>query len=307
MIATEPVSPADRTTFVKEINRNRRKSVGLLAFFVILIVAVGLAIDVLIGGGLYVAIIAFVIAVAMAFFAYFKSDTVALAATRAKPADLVEGLCIAAGLPKPRLYVVDDPAPNAFATGRNPEHSAIAVTTGLLAMMNRVELEGVLAHELSHIKNYDILVSTVAVVAVGAIALLTDIGLRFMVWGGMRRGRRDNVDAGPIGRVIALAAMALLVLAPFAAMLMQFSLSRKRELLADARGVSLTRYPPGLAAALRKLQADTSVVHEATRATAQLWIESPLDRDPGHKGAKLNSWFDTHPPLAERIEILESM
>jgi heat shock protein HtpX len=316
MIATEPVSPADRTTFVKEINRNRRKSVGLLAFFVILIVAVGLAIDVLIGGGFYVAVIAFVIAVAMAFFAYFKSDTVALAATRAKPADpieyrryhnLVEGLCIAAGLPKPRLYVVDDPAPNAFATGRNPEHSAIAVTTGLLQMMNRVELEGVLAHELSHIKNYDILVSTVAVVAVGAIALLTDIGLRFMVWGGMRRGRRDNVNAGPIGMVIALAAMALLVLAPFAAMLMQFSLSRKRELLADARGVSLTRYPPGLAAALRKLQADTSVVHEATRATAQLWIESPLDRDPGHKGAKLNSWFDTHPPLAERIEILESM
>ena len=316
MIATEPVSPADRTTFVKEINRNRRKSVGLLAFFVILIVAVGLAIDVLIGGGFYVAVIAFVIAVAMAFFAYFKSDTVALAATRAKPADpieyrryhnLVEGLCIAAGLPKPRLYVVDDPAPNAFATGRNPEHSAIAVTTGLLQMMNRVELEGVLAHELSHIKNYDILVSTVAVVAVGAIALLTDIGLRFMVWGGMRRGRRDNVNAGPIGMVIALAAMALLVLAPFAAMLMQFSLSRKRELLADARGVSLTRYPPGLAAALRKLQADTSVVHEATRATAQLWIESPLDREPGHKGAKLNSWFDTHPPLAERIEILESM
>ncbi len=150
----------------------------------------------------------------MAFFAYYKSDAVALAATRAKPADpaeyrryhnLVEGLCIAAGLPKPRLYVVNDPAPNAFATGRNPEHAAIAVTTGLLEMMNRVELEGVLAHELSHIKNYDILVSTVAVVAVGAIALLCDIGLRFMVWGGMRRDRRDNVDAGPIGIVIAIA------------------------------------------------------------------------------------------------------
>jgi len=316
MSASEPIAPADRTTYSKEISRNRRKSFGLLTFFVVLILLVGIAIDVLIGGGLYIAVFAFVIAVAMAFFAYYKSDAVALAATRAKPADpveyrryhnLVEGLCIAAGLPKPRLYVVDDPAPNAFATGRNPEHSAIAVTTGLLEMMNRVELEGVLAHELSHIKNYDILVSTVAVVAVGAIALLCDIGLRFMVWGGLRRDRRDNIDAGPIGIVIAIAAMALLVLAPFAALLMQFSLSRKRELMADARGVSLTRYPPGLASALRKLQTDQAVVHQATRATAQLWIESPLDREEGHKGAKLNSMFDTHPPLAERIEILESM
>ncbi|MFM8303602.1 MAG: M48 family metalloprotease, partial [Actinomycetota bacterium] len=223
---SEPIAPADRTTYAKEIARNRRKSFGLLLFFVVLILLVGVAVDVLIGGGFFVAGIAFVVAVAMAFFAYYKSDAVALAATRAKPADpveyrryhnLVEGLCIAAGLPKPRLYVVDDPAPNAFATGRNPEHAAIAVTTGLLETMNRVELEGVLAHELSHVKNYDILVSTVAVVAVGAIALLCDIGLRFMFWGGMRRDRRDNVDAGPIGIVIALAALALLVLAPFVA------------------------------------------------------------------------------------------
>lgn len=316
MTAPDLNAPADRTTFAKEIGRNRRKSFFLLSLFVLLILLVGIAIDVLIGGGFVIAIVALAIALFMAFFAYFKSDSVALAATRAKPADpteyrryhnLVEGLCIAAGLPKPRLYVVDDPAPNAFATGRNPEHSAIAVTTGLLAQMNRVELEGVLAHELSHIKNYDILVSTVAVVAVGAIALLADIGLRFMVWGGLRRDRRDNVDAGPIGIVIALAAMALLVLAPFAAMLMQFSLSRKRELLADARGVSLTRYPPGLVSALRKLQADQAVVHQATRATAQLWIESPLDRETGHRGAKLNSMFDTHPPLEERIAILEAM
>ncbi|MFA5885359.1 MAG: M48 family metalloprotease [Acidimicrobiia bacterium] len=316
MTAPEAIAPADRTSYLKEIGRNRRKSFMLLSFFALMIVLVGVAIDVLIGGGFYIAIFAFVIAVAMAFFAYYKSDSVALAATRAKPADgieyrryhnLVEGLCIAAGLPKPRLYVVDDPAPNAFATGRNPEHAAIAVTTGLLQTMNRVELEGVLAHELSHIKNYDILVQTVAVVAVGAITLLSDIGLRFMVWGGMRRGRRDNTDAGPIGILIALAAMALLILAPFAALLMQFSLSRKRELLADARGVSLTRYPPGLTSALRKLQDDQAVVHQATRATAQMWIESPLDREEGHKGAKLNSWFDTHPPLAERIAILEAM
>ncbi len=316
MSVSEPIAPGDRTTFAKEIGRNRRKSFALLAVFALLILAVAIAIDVLIGGGIYLVVIAFVVAVVMAFTAYYKSDAIALAATRARPADpqeyrrfhnLVEGLCIAAGLPKPRLYVVDDPAPNAFATGRNPEHAAVAVTTGLLEQMNRVELEGVLAHELSHVKNYDILVQTVAVVAVGAVALLADIGLRFMVWGGMRRDRRDNVDAGPIGIIIALAAMALLILAPFAAMLMQFSLSRKRELLADARGVALTRYPPGLASALRKLQADTAVVHQATRATAQMWIESPLDREEGHKGAKLNGMFDTHPPLAERIAILESM
>jgi heat shock protein HtpX len=316
MTVSQPFVSTDHTTYEKEIGRNRRRTFVILAVFVLLIVAVGIAIDVLIGGGIYVAVFAFLLALFMAFFAYYKSDTIALKASRAVPADgpeykryhnLVEGLCIAAGLPKPRLYVVNDPAPNAFATGRNPEHSAVAVTTGLLEMMNRVELEGVLAHELSHIKNYDILVSTVAVVAVGAVALLSDIGLRFMVWGGLRRDRRDNIDGGPIGMVIALAAMALLVLAPFGAMLMQFSLSRKRELLADARGVSLTRYPPGLASALRKLQQDQAVVHAATRATAQMWIESPLDREEGHRGARLNSWFDTHPPLADRIEILEAM
>jgi heat shock protein HtpX len=315
MATPAPVAPAEHTTYRQEIARNRRKTFVVLSIFVILIVTVVVAIDVLLGLGVWFGIIGLIIAVFMAFFAYYKSDSIALAATRAKPADgpeyrryhnLVEGLCIAAGLPKPRLYVVDDPAPNAFATGRNPEHAAIAVTTGLLERMNRVELEGVLAHELSHIKNYDILISTVAVVAVGAITLISELGMRFM-WFGGGRDRRDNSSSGPIGTIIALAAMALLVIAPFAALLMQFSLSRKRELLADARGVSLTRYPPGLISALKKLQEDQTVVHTATRATAQLWIESPLDREPGHKGAKLNSRFDTHPPLAERIAILEAM
>jgi heat shock protein HtpX len=315
MSTPAPVAPAEHTDYRHEIARNRRKTFGILSIFVILIVTVAVAIDVLLGLGVWFAIVGLIVALFMAFFAYYKSDSIALAATRAKPADgpeyrryhnLVEGLCIAAGLPKPRLYVVDDPAPNAFATGRNPEHSAIAVTTGLLEKMNRVELEGVLAHELSHIKNYDILISTVAVVAVGAITLISELGLRFM-WFGGRRDRRDNIDSGPIGVIIALAAMALLVIAPFAALLMQFALSRKRELLADARGVSLTRYPPGLISALKKLQEDQTVVHAATRATAQLWIESPLDREPGHKGSKLNSAFDTHPPLEERIRILEAM
>ena len=252
----------------------------------VLIAAVVAALGYLFQFGYAVVPVAIVIAIAMAWGSYWFSDRIALAASRAKPADgpeyrryhnLVEGLCIAAGLPKPKLYVVDDPAPNAFATGRNPKHAALAVTTGLLEMMNRVELEGVIAHELSHVKNYDILVTTVAVTAVGAIALMADLGLRFMWWGG-RSNRRDNNDSGGIGAIVAILALALLILAPFAAQLMQFAMSRRRELLADASGVQLTRYPPGLISALEKLQDDKAVVHYATRATAQLWIESPLER-----------------------------
>ncbi len=271
-------------------------------------------------------VVAIVFAIAMAWGSYFYSDRVALAASRAKPAEgpeyqryhnLVEGLCIAAGLPKPRLYVVDDPAPNAFATGRNPKHAALAVTTGLLETMNRVELEGVIAHELSHVKNYDILVTTVAVTAVGAIALLSDLGLRFM-WFGGRGDRRDSADSGGFGIILVILAFALLILAPFIALLMQFAVSRRRELLADASGVQLTRYPPGLIAALEKLKNDKAVVHHATRATAQMWIESPLERgaedgdgngngDGSKKGSWLNRAFDTHPPLDERIQILKEM
>jgi heat shock protein HtpX len=300
----------------KQIAKNKRRTFVILAFFVILIALVAIAFNFLIGYGTVGVVIAVAIAFAMAFFSYFYSDKVALAASRAKPAEgpeyqryhnLVEGLCIAAGLPKPRLYVVNDPAPNAFATGRNPKHAAIAVTTGLLQMMNRVELEGVLAHELSHIKNYDILVGTVAVTAVGAIALLADLGLRFMWFGGgRRRGDSSNSSAGAILGILALV---LLVLAPFIAQLMHFAMSRKRELLADASGVQLTRYPPGLISALEKLKGDHAVVRSATRATAQLWIESPLDREKSeqHKRTWLNRAFDTHPPLDERIQILKEM
>jgi heat shock protein HtpX len=281
-----------------------------------MIVLVAIAFDFLLGYGIAGVIVALVIAVGLAFVSYFNSDKVALAVSRAKPADgpeyqryhnLVEGLCIAAGLPKPRLYVIDDPAPNAFATGRNPKHAALAVTSGLLAMMNRVELEGVVAHELSHVKNYDILVTTIAVTAVGTIVLLSDIGMRFM-WFGGRRDRRDNSDSGALGLILVLAAFALLILAPFAAQIMQMSLSRNREYLADSSGVQLTRYPPGLISALEKLQGDHSVVHHASRATAQMWIEQPLE---GKAGGSKQSWldraFDTHPPLEDRIARLKEM
>jgi heat shock protein HtpX len=301
-----------------QIARNKRRTFLMLGAFVLLIGLVAVALGFLFQAGAYIVPIAIVIAIAMAWASYFYSDKVALAASRAKPADgpeyrryhnLVEGLCIAAGLPKPRLYVVDDPAPNAFATGRNPKHAAVAVTTGLLEKMNRVELEGVLAHELSHVKYYDILVSTVAVTAVGAVALMADLGMRFL-WFGGRSGRRDNNDSGPLGLILVILAFALLILAPFAAQLMQFAMSRRRELLADASGVQLTRYPPGLISALEKLRDDQAVVHHATRATAQMWIEQPLDRDQekkGKKGSWLNRAFDTHPPLEERIAALKAM
>lgn len=258
-------------------------------------------------------VLAFLIAGGSAFFSYWKSDSVALAVSRAKPADpteyarlhnLVEGLCIASGLPKPRVYVVDDPAPNAFATGRNPKHAAIAVTTGLLERMNRVELEGVLAHELSHIRNYDILVSTLAVTMVGVLALIADIGVRALWFGG---GRRSNDNNG-VGAIIGLVALLLLVLSPIIARVMHLAISRRRESLADVSAIEMTRYPPGLISALEKLQADPTVVGTATRATEHLWIESPIPmKEADGKMSRLNRLWNTHPPLEERIAALREL
>jgi heat shock protein HtpX len=299
----------------EQIAANKRRTFLMLFGFVVVITLVATALVLLFGGGWPGIVIAFVIAMALAWGSYWNSDKIAIAASRAKPADeteyrryhnLVEGLCIAAGLPKPRLYVVDDPAPNAFATGRNPKHAALAVTTGLLQIMNRVELEGVIAHELSHVKNYDILVTTIAVTAVGTIALISDIGLRFAFWGGLS-GRRDSNDSGPAGALIAIASLAVLMLAPFAGYLMQMAMSRNREYLADASGVQLTRYPPGLISALEKLRDDQAVVHYATKATAQMWIEQPLETDRKKPGSKFNNLFDTHPPLDDRIKRLQEM
>jgi heat shock protein HtpX len=300
----------------EQISANKRKTVLLIFLFVLLLSAVGLAVDYFLRGGVVGIVIVAIIVTVSSFVSYFNSDKVALRMAHAQPADpveyaryhnLVEGLCIASGLPKPRLYIVDDSAPNAFSTGRNPKHAAIAVTTGLLDKMNRVELEGVLAHELSHIKNYDILVTTIAVTAVGTIALISDIGLRFAFWGGMSDRRDSNSDSGPIGAVIAIASLAILMLAPFAGYLMQMAMSRNREYLADASGVQLTRFAPGLISALEKLRDDQAVVHYATKATAQMWIEQPLETDENKQGSKFNKLFDTHPPLEDRIKRLQEM
>lgn len=280
-----------------------------------MLVLVGMAVGVLVGHGTLGTIVALVFSAVTAFVSYWKSDAIALRMSRAVPADpvvykrlhnLVEGLCIAGGLPKPRVYVIDDPAPNAFATGRNPKNAAVAVTTGLLEKMNRVELEGVVAHELSHIKNYDILVMTLAVTLVGAVAILTDVALRMMWWNGGRVHRSG--DRSDRSNPFALLGIVLLIVAPLIARAMQAAVSRRRETLADVSAIQLTRYPPGLIAALEKLQADSTVTHSASMATAHMWIEQPLSgvSDSGRLGF-FHKLFNTHPPLTERIALLKEI
>ena len=297
------------------IAANKRRTFFLLFGFVVITLLVGVAVGSLVGNGTTGTLIALVIAGVMAFTSYWKSDKIALAVSRAHPADeqeyrrlhnLVEGLCIAGGIPKPKVYIIQDDAPNAFATGRNPKNAAIAVTTGLLHIMNRVELEGVVAHELSHIKNYDILVSTLAVTLVGTIAIVTDLTLRMMWLNGWRVARGG--DRGDRNNPLALIGLVLLILAPILAKVMQAAVSRRRETLADVSAVRMTRYPPGLIAALEKLQADNTVTHSASMATAHLWIEQPMSgvKDAGRLGM-WHKLFNTHPPLAERIALLREM
>jgi heat shock protein HtpX len=298
----------------EQISANKRKTVFLIFLFVLLLFAVGAAFNFFLRGGWVGLIIIAVIVIVSSWISYFNSDKVALAMSHAVPADpvqyaryhnIVEGLCIASGLPKPRLFIVDDPAPNAFSTGRNPKHAAVAVTTGLLEKMNRVELEGVLAHELSHIRNYDVLVMTLAVTMVGIIALLSDFFLRIMFWTG--GGDRDSDNNNPLGIVFAIVGFVLLIFAPIIAALMQMAVSRRREYLADVSGVQMTRYPPGLISALKKLEDDHTSVHTSSKATAHLWIEEPLDKESNKGHTKWNHLFDTHPPIDDRIRALEAM
>ena len=297
------------------ISANKRRTVFLMFGFVAVVLLVGVAVGSLVGNGVTGTLIALVISAVVAVTSYWKSDSIALAVSRAVPADetefrrlhnLVEGLCIAGGLPKPRVYVIHDEAPNAFATGRNPKHAAIAITTGLLATINRVELEGVVAHELSHIKNYDILVSTLAVTLVGTVAIITDITLRMMWWNGGRVSRGG--DRGDRGNPLALIGFVLLLVSPLIARAMQAAVSRRRETLADVSAIRMTRYPPGLISALEKLQADHTETASASMATAHMWIEQPLSgvKDAGRLGM-WHKLFNTHPPLSERIALLREM
>jgi len=293
----------------EQIASNKRKSFFLILFFLGLIFALAWLFGELTNLGPHGLTLAVVIAVVMTFGSYYSSDKIVLAISRARPVEkkdypylynVVEGLAIAAGLPKPRCYIIDDTAPNAFASGRNPKNSVIVVTTGLLQKLNRAELEGVIAHEMAHIKNYDILVQTLAVVMVGIVALLSDWILRTFLWGGRRRSSKDS---GNIGAIIVVVGLILAIFSPFIAQLIRLAVSRKREFLADANGAFLTRYPPGLASALRKLDADREPLEAANKATAHLYIVNPLKDIKGN----VNKLFSTHPPIKERITALEKM
>lgn len=292
-------------TLYTQSDSNARKTYLLMAIFLTFVIAVGWVFSEAMGDSalLYIAVI---FSTLMSVGSYWYSDKIVLSMSRAHLVEfednkelyrLVENLCITAGLPIPKIYIIDDSAPNAFATGRDKEHAVVAVTSGLLQKLDRSELEGVIAHELSHVGNRDILLSTVVVVLVGIVALLADYFRNFLWWGG---GRRDDNEGG--GNVlIMLAAVLLSILAPLFATLIQLAISRKREFLADADGALLTRYPEGLASALEKIAADQEPLEVANRATAHLYIANPF------KGNKVSKLFSTHPPVEERIAALRGM
>ena len=295
----------------EQISSNKWKSFILILFFLCLIFVLAWILGEQTGLGSLAFILAVIIAVAMTFGSYYASDKIVLAISRAKPVEkkdypylynVVEGLAIAGGLPKPRCYIIDDTAPNAFASGRNPKNSVIVVTKGLLQKLNRAELEGVIAHEMAHIKNYDVLVMTLTVVMVGVVVLLSDWMLRSFIWGGGKR-RRSSKEGGNAGAILVVVGLVLAILSPLIAQLIRLAVSRKREFLADANGAFLTRYPPGLASALRKLDADKEPLEVANKATAHLYIVNPLKDIKG----VVNKMYSTHPPIEERVAALEKM
>jgi heat shock protein HtpX len=299
----------------EQIAANKRKTAILFVLAVLLLGAVGYALGLLTESGPVGLVIALVVAVVMSVGSYLYGDRIVLASTRAKEVsmeeaprlhNIVEGLAIAAGIPKPRVWVVPENAPNAFATGRDPEHSHVAVTQGLLDTMNRVELEGVIGHEMAHVLDRDILVGTVVATLVGAAVLLSEFFMRMWWWGGFRGRRGSDSGGGAASALIFALGFILLILAPIFGQLIRLAVSRNREFLADAQGAMLTRYPPGLIAALRKLQAAPTAMRSANNATAHLWLNQP-SRLEGERLGTLERVFSTHPPLSERIRRLEEM
>lgn len=296
------------------IASNKRRTVVLVLGALLLLGALGYFIGYLSYSGPAGLVVALAIALVMSIGSYRYGDRIVLASARAREVtpdeeprlhNIVEGLSIAAGIPKPRVYVVPEQAPNAFATGRDPAHSSVAVTRGLLDVMNRVELEGVVAHELSHIVDRDILVGTIVATLVGAVILLSEFFMRWFWWGGFR-GRRGEDRGGAAAGIFFVIGILLLILAPIFGQVIKFAVSRQREYLADAQGALLTRYPPGLAAALRKIGAAPTAMRSANNATAHLWLSQP-SRFEGEKMGTLEKLFSTHPPIEERIRRLEEM
>jgi heat shock protein HtpX len=309
------------TAVSEQVAANKRRSWLLIAGFVLVVAVVAALFALLVGGGPIGVVLALLVALGLGAAAYWSSDAVALRLSRARPApadefpryhNVVEGLCVASGLPKPRLFVVDDPAPNAFATGRNPRNAAVGVTTGLLDELDRMELEGVLAHELSQIRSHDILVSTLAVTMVGGVVALGDVAVRWRWWGMGRTAhadfdRRQGGEGGPLAALSVLG-VGLLALSPPFARLMHLAVVPRRDMLADVSGVELTRYPPGLVSALEKLGDGSTVVHAMSHATAHLWIEEPAAQTPDEgRMTRVNRRFRTHSPLEERTALLREL
>lgn len=289
----------------EHILSNKAKSYVLFSLIVALVIFLGFVIGSIYGNGYAGIILAAVIAVIYALISYYSGDKIALAVSHAVPANkkdhaylinTVEGLSIAAGLPKPNVYVMNDDAINAFATGRNPEHASIAVTTGAIKKLNRQELEGVIAHEMSHIGNYDIRFMMLVVVMIGMISIISNFFIRMMWFGGGSRDDRNN-----LGIILLLVGVILAIFAPLVGQLIQLAISRKREYLADASGALLTRYPKGLADALRKIKKENMPMKKVDKSVASLFIANPL------KSGWLNNMFSTHPPIDERIKRLDEM
>lgn len=298
---------------------NKWKSAVIVALFVVFVFAAVYLISSAFGyyegyqpGGLGLAGIALIVSGISSFVSYYYSDKIILGISGARKAtvqedklftQVVENLCIGAGLPKPVLYVIDDPSPNAFATGRDPKHAVICATSGLLSKLNRSEMEGVFAHELTHIKSYDTRLMAVVAVMVGLVALLGDWFLRSMWWG----GRRGNDKEGEAGTIFIVLGIIFAILSPIVGTLIQLAISRRREFMADAGSVEITRQPQDLISALKKISLDPNPMRNANKATAHLYIESPFKKQGHGKVGWFSGLFDTHPPIAERVKALESM
>jgi heat shock protein HtpX len=292
-----------------QITSNKRKTWALMTFFLVLIIGLGWIFSRALPPYSFILPAAVVFSVISSWLSYFYSDKIVLAISKAKEIKksdnpylyrIVENLCIAEGLQTPKVYLIDDTAMNAFATGRDPKHAVIAVTRGLIDKLENEELEGVIAHELSHIKNYDIRLQTIIVTLVGVVALMSDFFLRWTWFGGGRRRNREE-GGGQLQIILFILAVSLAILAPIAATLIQLAISRRREFLADASGAMLTRFPDGLARALEKIAADPEPLEVANKATAHLYIANPL------KGRGISKLFLTHPPIKERIKALREM
>lgn len=300
----------------EQIAANRRKTVVLIVAAIALLGAVGYVLGLLYASGPVGMVGAVALAVVMSLVSYFSGDRIVLASTRARQVtkedqprlfNVVDGLSIAAGIPMPKVYVIPERALNAFATGRNPEHSSVAVTEGLLEALNRVELEGVIGHELAHIVDRDILVGTIVATLIGAVVLVSEFFMRSWWWGGFRGRRGSDSSGGGASAIVFAIGLVLLVLAPIIGQIVRLAVSRNREYLADAQGALLTRYPPGLASALRKIEAGATIpMRSANNATAHLWLNQP-SRIEGEGMGSLERLFNTHPPIADRIRRLEEM